>query len=184
MNIAKEIDLYKLQHDAEDAFRGGFYCCEALMSAFIDDFELDVPREIIRMSSGMAVGVGKSGCVCGALNGGIMALGLIFGRDEPKGPADPQSVKVMQLTKELHAWFKVATGKNSACCRVLTREFDMGKGEHKPQCIRFTGLAAWKVGQIVARELGLEVTGGAEDPTAELQAAAAAKAAAKAVAAV
>jgi hypothetical protein len=38
---------------------------------------------------------------------------------------------------------------------VLTKEFDMSKGEHKEQCIRFTGLCALKVAEIVVRELGL-----------------------------
>ena len=32
----------------------------------MDNFELDVPHEIIKMASGMAIGVGKSGCICGA----------------------------------------------------------------------------------------------------------------------
>lgn len=155
MNVKKEISLKKVQMDAENNFRAGFYCCEALMCAIRDNFELDVPREVIAMSSGMAVGVGRSGCLCGALNGGIMALGMFFGRTEPDGPQDPKSIKCMELTKELHDWFKVANGKNATCCRVLTREFDMGRGEHKEQCIRFTGLAAWKVAEIVVRELGL-----------------------------
>lgn len=62
----------------------------------------------------------------------------------------------MELSNELHSWFKEANGKHSACCRVLTREFDMGKGEHKEQCIRYTGLAAWKVADMICRELGVE----------------------------
>ena len=40
----------------------------------------------------------------------------------------------------------------------MTKEFDMGKGEHKEQCIRFTGLCAWKVGEIICRELGIRNT--------------------------
>lgn len=61
----------------------------------------------------------------------------------------------MALTHELHDWFKEANGKNAICCRILTREFDMGRGEHKEQCIRFTGMCARKVAEIVVRELGL-----------------------------
>jgi hypothetical protein len=61
----------------------------------------------------------------------------------------------MELTNELHSWFRENNGKNSVCCRVLTKEFDMSKGEHKEQCIRFTGLCALKVAEIVVRELGL-----------------------------
>lgn len=82
-------------------------------------------------------------------------LGLFFGRTEQNGPQDPKVVKCMELTKELHSWFKEANKKNSVCCRVLTREFDMGKGEHKEQCIYFTGICAGKVAEIVIRELGL-----------------------------
>ena len=152
----KEVNLKKVQKDAENNFRGGFFCCEALMAAIRSNFELDVPEEVIAMSSGMAVGIGRSGCCCGAFNGGVLALGMIFGRTVPKGPTDPVVNKVMAMTKELHDWFKVANGKNAICCRVLTREFDMGKGEHKEQCIRFTGLCAWKVAEIICRELGIK----------------------------
>lgn len=153
----KEINLKKVQKDAENNFRGGFFCCEALMAAIRTNFELDVPEEVIAMSSGMAVGIGRSGCCCGAFNGGVLALGMIFGRTVPKGPTDPVVNKVMAMTKELHDWFKVANGKNAICCRVLTREFDMGKGEHKEQCIRFTGLCAWKVAEIICREKGIKM---------------------------
>ena len=125
------------------------------MAAIRDHIAPEVPREVIAMSSGMAVGAGRSGCMCGALNGGILALDLFFGRTEQNGPKDPQVVKCMELTHELHEWFKQANGKKSVCCRVLTREFDMSKGEHKEQCIRYTGLCAGKVAEIIAREFNL-----------------------------
>lgn len=155
MNVKHEVSVAKVRKDAEDNFRNGFFCCEALVAAICDNFELNVPKEVIAMSSGMAVGAGRSGCMCGALNGGIMALGMLFGRTEPNGPKDPKVVKCMELTNELHNWFKENNGKNSVCCRVLTREFDMGKGEHKEQCIYFTGLCAGKVAEIIVREMGL-----------------------------
>ena len=155
MNIKQEVSVKKIVKDAEDNFRGGYFCCEALMAAIRDNFELDVPKEVIAMASGMAVGAGRSGCMCGAVNGGILALGMFFGRTEQSGPQDPKIVKCLELTKELHNWFKDANGKNSVCCRVLTRVFDMGKGEHKEQCIKYTGLCAGKVAEIVVRELGL-----------------------------
>lgn len=158
MNIKKEISIMKVQRDAENNFRGGYFCCEALMAAIRDNFELDVPKEVIAMASGMAVGAGRSGCMCGALNGGVMALGMFFGRTEQNGPQDPKVLKCMALTNELHDWFKQANGKNAVCCRILTREFDLGKGEHKEQCIRFTGMCAAKVAELVVRELGLTNT--------------------------
>ncbi|MBR0372943.1 MAG: C_GCAxxG_C_C family protein [Mogibacterium sp.] len=160
MNInAKSIDLAKVQADAEESFRKGFFCCEAAMETIINSFELDVPREVISMASGMAVGVGKSGCICGALNGAILAIGMFFGRSEQKGPADPQVVKCLALTKEMHDWFKDNNTKKITCCRVLTREFDMSKGGHKAQCIYYTGICTAKAAEIIARELGIPTTG-------------------------
>ena len=161
MNVkigAKEVSLKKVQKDAEDSYRGGFFCCEAVMHAIRSNFEIDVPKEVIGMASAMSVGAGRSGCMCGALNGGILALGMVFGRTEPLGPKDPDVNKCMSYSNELHNWFKENNKKNAVCCRVLTREFDMGKGEHKEQCIWFTGLCAWKVGEIMCRELGITNT--------------------------
>ena len=155
MNVKQEVSVRKIRKDAEDNYRGGYFCCEALMASIRDNFELDIPKEVIGMASGMAVGAGRSGCMCGALNGGILALGLFFGRTEQNGPNDPKVIKCMELTKELHNWFRENNGKKSVCCRVLTKEFDMGKGEHKEQCISYTGLCAGKVAEIVIRELGL-----------------------------
>ncbi len=146
----------EVQKAAEQNFRDGYYCCEALMATIRDCFKLDVSDEVIAMSSGMAVGVGRSGCICGAVNGGVLALGMLFGRTEQNGPTNPRSQAVMRMTGELHEWFKANCGKNSTCCRVLTREFDMGKGEHKEQCIRFTGLCALKTAQIICREAGIK----------------------------
>ena len=156
---ASSIDLAKIQTDAEESFRKGFFCCEAVMETIINHFELDVPREMIRMASGMAVGIGKSGCVCGALNGGVLAIGMFFGRSEQRGPMDPNVVKCMSLTNELHKWFRDNNTKNAACCRVLTKEFDMSRGEHKAQCIYYTGICAAKTAELLARELGIPAAG-------------------------
>ena len=156
---ATSIDLAKVQADAEESFRKGFFCCEAVMETMIDHFKLDVPQETIRMASGMAIGVGKSGCICGALNGGVLAIGMFFGRSEQKGPMDPNVVKCLGLTKELHDWFQDNNTKGVSCCRVLTKEFDMSVGGHKSQCIYYTGICAAKTAELVARELGIPTTG-------------------------
>ena len=122
MNIGvTEISPREVQRKAEKCFKDGYYCCEALVSTIRDEFKLDVPKEVIAMASGMAVGAGKSGCVCGAFNGGILALGLFFGRTEQDGPTNPKSVKCMELTHELHDWFKRANGKMQSAAEFLQR---------------------------------------------------------------
>ena len=153
MKLKNEVSIKKITKDAEDLFRGGFFCSEAVVSAIRSNFELDVPEEVIAMASGFPVGIGRSKCLCGAVSGGVMAIGLIFGRTVQK---DPQVEQTLALAKELHDWFKEANGKNALCCRILTKEFDMGAGEHKEQCIRFTGMVAGKVAEMIVREKGLK----------------------------
>lgn len=104
------------------------------------------------MASGFPVGIGRSKCLCGAVSGGVMALGLFFGRTKQ---GDHKVEKNLELSKELHDWFKDANGKNALCCRILTKEFDMSVGAHKEQCIRYTGMVAGKVAEIIVRELDL-----------------------------
>lgn len=153
MNIKSEVSVAKIKKEAEDLFRNGFFCSEAVVSSIRSNFELDVPEEVIAMASGFPIGIGRSKCLCGAVSGGVMAIGLIFGRTVQK---DPQVEQALALSKELHDWFKEANGKNALCCRILTKEFDMGAGEHKEQCIRFTGLVAGKVAEMIIREKGLK----------------------------
>ena len=152
MNLKKEVSVAKIAKDAEDLFRGGFFCSEAVVSSIRSNFEMDVPEEVIAMASGFPIGIGRSKCLCGAVSGGVMAIGLVFGLTVQK---DPQVEQTLLLSKELHDWFKEANGKNALCCRILTKEFDMGAGEHKEQCIRFTGLVAGKVAEMIIREKGL-----------------------------
>ena len=152
MNLKKEVSVAKIAKDAEDLFRGGFFCSEAVVSSIRSNFEMDVPEEVIAMASGFPIGIGRSKCLCGAVSGGVMAIGLVFGRTVQK---DPQVEQTLALSKELHDWFKEANGKNALCCRILTKEFDMGAGEHKEQCIHFTGLVAGKVAEMIIREKGL-----------------------------
>lgn len=85
MHIKKEISPQKVQQDAEENFRKGFYCCEALICAIRDNFELDVPRPVIAMASGMAVGAGQAGCMCALKTAQIIVweLGLTNLDEQP-----------------------------------------------------------------------------------------------------
>ncbi len=106
MNYTLDVDIAKVREDAEELY-GAFYCSEAIVSAIRTNFQLYIPEEVISMASGFPVGIGGSKCVCGAVSGGIMALGLFFGRTQP---GDPKIGKMMGLAAELHDWFKVESG--------------------------------------------------------------------------
>ena len=56
-----------------------FLCSEAVLMALSEC--LGVSSEIIpRIATGFGAGIGRKGEVCGALSGGVMGLGLRFGR--------------------------------------------------------------------------------------------------------
>lgn len=146
-----EINIRKVRSDAEESFRrGDFYCSEAIVSSIKDNFAIDMPDEMIAMASGFPVGIGKSKCVCGAVSGGVLSLGYFFGRT--KG-SDPKVQNTLKLAHELQESFRKNHG--CLCCSVHTKGMDMASGEHKAQCISFTGEIAEKTAEIIVRELDL-----------------------------
>lgn len=149
--MKKEVSIQQIRTDAETSFqKGDFYCSEAIVSSIKNNFDLDMPDEMIAMASGFPVGIGKSKCVCGAVSGGVLSLGYFFGRT--KG-GDPKVQKTLKLADELQDSFRKNHG--CLCCSVHTKGMDMGSGEHKIQCISFTGEIAEKTAEIIVRELAL-----------------------------
>ena len=150
--MKKEVSIKKIKSDAEELFRkGDFFCSEAIVCSIKNNFELDMPDEMIAMASGFPIGIGKSKCVCGAVSGGVLCLGYFFGRT--KG-GDPKVQNTLKLADELQGSFRKNHG--CLCCHVHTKGFDMASGEHKIQCVSFTGEIAEKAAEIIVRELGLK----------------------------
>ncbi|MEQ8199326.1 MAG: C-GCAxxG-C-C family protein [Clostridiaceae bacterium] len=145
-------DLQKIRTTAENYYRDGdFYCSEAIVKTIKDEFKQEISDDIIAMASGFPVGMGGSGCTCGAVAGGVMALGLLFGRTKAK---DASVNKAMALSKELHDTF--VDRHTCLCCRVLTKGMTLGSPAHMEQCISFTGEVAEETAKIIIRELSLE----------------------------
>ncbi len=151
MKHADAVSVKQVIADAERNYMGGFFCGESVMAAIWKNFDLDLPPEAMKMTSMMGGGMG-SGCVCGALNGGAVALSMFFGRTSPM---DPDVRTCQRLTRELHDYFKAENGKNVTCCRILTRGFD-SPIKRAEQCQSFTGLCAGKTAEILIRELGMK----------------------------
>jgi C_GCAxxG_C_C family probable redox protein len=140
----------EVRKTAENYYRNGdFYCSEAIVKTIKDAFHLPVPDIAIAMASGFPIGIGRSGCTCGAVVGGIMALGLFFGRIAPK---DPKVNRVMELSRELHDNFRAR--HKHLCCRILAKNMELGSPTHMHQCISFTGEVAEEVAKLIIRERG------------------------------
>lgn len=142
-----QITKQNLRKKAEEYYRSGqFLCSEAVFLVANEYLGRPVSDECVKLASGFPVGMGLAGCACGAITGGIMALGIKFGRTQP-GAATPG---MFEASKELHDRFKARRG--STCCRVLIHRFEFGCPEHIQQCITITGEVAEDVLEILSRK--------------------------------
>jgi C_GCAxxG_C_C family probable redox protein len=145
--FTKEELLDKVQTNAEELFRSGtFFCSESVVQTINELLGKPYDENIVKMASGFPIGMGKSGCLCGAVSGGQMALGMVYGR--VKG--EPMKEKMFKKAKDLHDYIK--NEYKSTCCRVITKEWtgdDFKSEQRKNHCITITG----KVAKWVANEL-------------------------------
>ena len=117
---------------------GQLLCSEAVLVVLNKGLGGGLSDDVaIRLASALPVGLGHSGCVCGALSGAALAVGLFLGRSTPGAPDKLEALKAANL---IHDRFKGMFG--ATCCRVLTKTVKGNKKEHLEQCARFTGQAA------------------------------------------
>jgi C_GCAxxG_C_C family probable redox protein len=130
----EELELNsQCQAEAEQMYRSGNYnCAEAVMETARRRFASHLPESIVGSVSGFGGG-SSSGCICGAVSGGTVALGLIM--------ADKK--ETTHLTKELHTWFKEKYGVT--CCKIIRQN-------HKGVCPVLTGEVAGKVAEMLGRK--------------------------------
>lgn len=139
--------IEQARRKAEELYRSGqFLCSEAVFLVANEYLGKPVPDEMVRLASGFPVGMGTAGCACGALTGGIMALGLKYGRTTAGAPMPG----MLAASKELHDRFKAR--RKATCCRVLIKDFEFGSPAHLEQCITITGEVAADVIEILSRE--------------------------------
>ncbi|MCK4443352.1 MAG: C_GCAxxG_C_C family protein [Thermoplasmata archaeon] len=74
--------LSNLGSTAEELFKKGFNCAEALSSAVAEDCHIE-SRAIPHIATPFGAGMGGKGNACGCLTGGIMGIGLMYGRSDP-----------------------------------------------------------------------------------------------------
>ncbi|MGE5370740.1 MAG: C-GCAxxG-C-C family protein [Solirubrobacterales bacterium] len=136
--------IQELKLRAEEMYKTGQYLCSEAVFVVVNEYlGQPMPNEAVKLASGFPVGMGSAGCSCGALTGGIMALGMKYGRTLP-GQEVPE---MLPKAKELHDWFKKEY--RSTCCRVLVQKVEFGQQEHIEQCTRITGAVAEKVLKMV-----------------------------------
>ena len=69
------------EQKAEDFFRSGLNCAQAVFCAYADDFGFD-QEKAASLSCGLGGGIGRQREVCGAVTGATLVMGLRHGPDK------------------------------------------------------------------------------------------------------
>ena len=136
-------EIYNL---AEKYHMDGNNCVESVVKACNEGLQLNLPPQAIRMISGMGGGIGRSGCVCGALSGSAMVISSIVGRLDP---SEKHQTEVYKYTHEFYERFMQHFG--SACCAQLNK-LSFGTPEYRTKCIKITAEAADMVSDYLAEK--------------------------------
>jgi C_GCAxxG_C_C family probable redox protein len=109
-------------------FASGLNCAQAVLqsSAGVND------PDLMSMAKAFGGGIGNSKCLCGAISGGVMALGL-------KGKGG-KSGELVELFKKQH---KVT------CCSALSRPYKWKSREHLANCRKLTEDTAEMVAKLL-----------------------------------
>jgi len=105
---------------AEAKFMDGYNCAQSVLFSFCDELRLDADCAL-RISCGFGGGIGRQGEVCGAVTGGIMVLGLKFGR----GKNDERSITDLTYSKIREFMNRFSAKHGSCLCRELLSGSDL-----------------------------------------------------------
>lgn len=128
---------------SKQLFDNGYGCAEAVLMAFAEFKGIKSPL-IPRIATGFCGGVGRTSGTCGAVSGGVLALSLVYGRDDLQTSKDPLNGRIQTFVRDFENRF------GSINCTALTGcDLSAPGGPEKfgqmklhPTCQGFVGEAA------------------------------------------
>jgi C_GCAxxG_C_C family probable redox protein len=131
---------------AENLFQNhALSCSEAVLLVLNRGFGGGLSDETcLGLGSGFGGGIGNSGCVCGALSGAVMALGLFLGPGHAEGLGKKD---FRRLAGDLHDRFRERSG--SVCCRELIADFRSHRSQRRLFCQDLTGWIAEETARLI-----------------------------------
>ena len=134
----------------------GFHCSQTVLHV-VQDLLGEEDEAAVRMMGGFGAGIGGMGSVCGAIVGGVAAIGLNRGKGTVEGREDPS---LFPLCAELYRRFGTEIETSHFCREIIGTDFTkpeqvkayMNSPEKTGRCIRLVGRTAALVKDILSRE--------------------------------
>jgi C_GCAxxG_C_C family probable redox protein len=128
---------------SSELFESGFCCSESVLQALAES--RGIRSEFIpRIATGLCAGISRTGGICGAVSGGVLAISLVTGRSSPGDPREENLRLVRAFLKECEAKFGSTNCEQLMGCRLDTAEGQRFFQEHnlREKCAGFTREAA------------------------------------------
>ncbi len=139
---------------ATDLFKQGNSCSESIVKAAhktgLIDPELDLDF-LSKIASPFSGAMGTHECLCGAIAGSEIVLGLVFGRENPEN--DPHKIK--KVAKDFLARFKEK--RKASCCKVLRARFKDDPVANRQNCREIVGECAVIIQAMITQKQGKPV---------------------------
>lgn len=102
-----------LGEKAVKQFLEGYNCAQSVLLTIFEHW--DIRNDLVpKIATGFGGGIGRCGSVCGALAGGVMAISVKYGTNEP---SPEKRLKTYALANEFYKKFEKQHG--SVLCREL-----------------------------------------------------------------
>jgi C_GCAxxG_C_C family probable redox protein len=88
----KEQKISGIRDRARKNFSRGFNCAECVVEAVLENIDTGLPKETLRLATGLGGGVGLFGDTCGAITGAVLAVGAVHGRSKLPDGDDPKAI--------------------------------------------------------------------------------------------
>jgi C_GCAxxG_C_C family probable redox protein len=132
-------ELFRRAQTIHEGYVTGLNCAERVFLTVHALVETDIPAQAVALMSGLGGGVGgaREG-ICGAVSGGVAALGLVHGRPNPPAGNRERSYEV---ARDFVCQFRTAFGVTGCADLVgdLLREGTAeAEEQRKARCARYT----------------------------------------------
>jgi C_GCAxxG_C_C family probable redox protein len=137
---------------SEELFRSGLCCSESVLQAVAES--RDIKSDLIpRIATGLCGGMGRTGGICGAVSGGVLAISLVTGRNTAQEPREENHRLVQLFLRQCEAKFGSTNCEQLIGCRLDTPEGHQFFVDHnlREKCAGFVGEAARMAAELLPK---------------------------------